>query len=198
MIKRNPDREARLLAKWREGKSARQAAIETGTPEGSTYHYWAKFGRDPEKANRLAQSLKPSQQIQSQDIAKQTIIAIEARKAKTTYEKLMSQGKYEDAKASIEAQAAYEKYMASKASAVTSKLALYLSEPKTHESLIEAVCIEMIQNRKAAGDGDLTAIDVVDVQLTGFSNLIPANHLELMRNALGVEREKLNPFRRPA
>jgi transposase len=193
MIKRNPRREALLLVEWKEGKTAREAAKEAGVPEGTTYYYWKKFGRDPEKANRLAQSLKPPEKLQAQDYAIQMFYASEARQAKATYDSLVSQGKYEEAKSSVEARAALERYMSSKLSAITSLVPVYLSDPKQYEPFIGDVLAEMLQKEKAAGAGDIAAIDNVQKELTGLAPMIPKEDLEIMMLVLQADRMNFAP-----
>jgi hypothetical protein len=191
MLKRNPQREALLLAKWREGKTVREAARETGIPEGTTSYYWKKFNKHPETANRLAQNLKPREKLQVQDYVIQMFFAVQAREAKDLYDSLVSQGKYAEAKSSIEARAELERYIASKMSTTTSVVPVYLADPKLYEPFIGRALGEMLQNKEAAGAGKIEAIDQVEKDLAALSPSIPPEHMQVMTIVLRMYRNQL-------
>ena len=107
---RNPKREAALLNQWRNGIPARQAALNTGIPEGTTFYYYRKFNRDPEKANRLARSHEPEEERSLHQKMADTRAASEVRKFQTKYDKLIEEGKYAEAKSLAEAEGAARHY----------------------------------------------------------------------------------------
>src|SRR5438128_1554107 len=93
-LRRNPEREARLLEQWRKGSSAREAARVTGTPEGTVYYYWKRFNRDPEKANRLSMSLKPRRKLSPMDVIMQLVDVQSADEIQAKFDQLIKEAKY--------------------------------------------------------------------------------------------------------
>jgi len=53
-FRRNIGRERTLLRHWRRGDTVKVASLLTGIPEGSISHYYARFNRNPEKYQKIA------------------------------------------------------------------------------------------------------------------------------------------------
>lgn len=51
-FRKNFDRERTLLRHWMEGETVREAAEDSGIPEGTISHYYARFNRNKEKYQR--------------------------------------------------------------------------------------------------------------------------------------------------
>lgn len=180
MLKRNPRREATLLAKWKDGKAARDAARETGIPEGSTYHYYRKFNKDPENYNRLAKSLKPSEALRPQEIVMQWGLAMAAEDVSEKYNALMKEGKYVEAKDYIEAKKAYDRYINSQFGNITSAIARYSSAPKKYQLLIPKYVEESIKMQLDAGVELPAAVEQFQMTVAAMFDKLPPNHASQM------------------
>lgn len=184
LLERNPRREALLLAKWREGKTAREAALETGVPEGSTYYYWRKFNKDPERANRLAGSFRPPANLRPIDILTQTLGRRSKEEVFSEYNRLMKEGKYVQAKSMIEAQQAFDKYVKSANAELTSWIALYMAKPEKYGHVIPNFVREYVQVKMNGGVTFATALEETKAEFAALSGLLQAGHGALMMTEL--------------
>lgn len=150
LMKRNPEREASLLEEWTKGRPAREAARETGIPEGTTYYYWRKFNRDPEKANRLARSLKPRKKLNEKDMLLQSIEVENANAIQKNFAELIKQGKYPQAEYYIRATREALHFRNELMAKVNSVTALYMANPENFP-LIPFVVREMVGVMVAEG-----------------------------------------------
>jgi transposase len=158
MMKKNPEREASLLDEWKKGTPAREAARITGVPEGTVYYYWKRFNRDPEKANRLAASLKPSRKLSDLDILLQSVKVQSAYEVQARFDSLLKEGKFEQAEHYIRAQREAERYQNEHKQDVSSIIAFYLADPERNAHLVLDVAREMIQR---GVDGGMAFPDAV-------------------------------------
>ena len=159
VFSRNSEREARLLDEWRQGRPARQAAINTGTPEGTTYYYYRKFNKDPEKANRLAISLKPLKKLNPKDIMLQSLALQTADETSARFAELIKQGKYPQAEYYIKAVREATRLRREQVSGVNSFTALYMANPQRNAALIPDVAKEWVQMEMEEGHTNLEAIE---------------------------------------
>jgi transposase len=157
MMKRNPEREASLLDEWKKGTPAREAARMTGVPEGTVYYYWRRFNRDPEKANRLAASLKPRRKLSDADIIQRsnTIRLSEGVRAK--FDSLMKEEKFVQADYYMRAQRQAEQYYNEQKQS-RSFLTLYLADPVGYAGQIFEAAREVLQREMDNGVAFLDAV----------------------------------------
>jgi transposase len=173
VFSRNPEREARLLEEWRKGSTAREAATNTGIPEGTTYYYYRKFNRDPEKANRLAKSLKPAKQLTPQEVMLQAFSVQNADQAMKKIHKLMDEGKFAEADSYIKAELGMRRLSASLWSGINSYRALFFSDPDVYGSFASEAVREMIQAEMATGVTYLQAIEQLEQAWATQMPLLP-------------------------
>lgn len=150
-MKKNPEREASLLDEWKKGTPAREAARITGVPEGTVYYYWKKFNRDPEKANRLAASLKPNRKLSDWDIFLQSVKVRSAYEVQAKFDILMKEGKFDQAEQYIRAQREAERYRNEHRQDANSFIALYFADPERNAHLILEAMRELVQRETDKG-----------------------------------------------
>jgi hypothetical protein len=82
--------------------------------------YFVRFNKDPEKFHRQkARSGSTAYVDPYLDLSKQVLRDVQAKLVSARHNKLMSEGKFVQARLAIEAETAYEKYISSKTSSVT-------------------------------------------------------------------------------
>jgi transposase len=157
-MKKNPEREASLLDEWKKGTPAREAARITGVPEGTVYYYYRRFNRDPEKANRLATSLKPRRKLSDWDIIRQSDKIRLGERVQAKFDSLMKEGKFVQADYYMRAQRLAERYRNEQKQGVNSILALYLADPEGYAGQILDAAREMLQREMDKGVAFLDAV----------------------------------------
>jgi transposase len=160
MMKKNPEREASLIDEWKKGTPAREAARITGVPEGTVYYYWKRFNRDPEKANRLATSLKPRKKLSDLDIIRQTDKIRLGEKVQAKFDSLMKEEKFVQADYYMRAQHQAERYRNEQKQGLNSILALYLADPEGYAGQILDAAREMLQREMDKGVAFLDAVSL--------------------------------------
>jgi len=188
VFSRNAEREARLLDEWRNGTTAREAARKTGDPEGTVYYYWKKFSRDPEKANRLAASLKPRRKLSPMDITFQTIALKTADDIDRKYNQLVKEGKYPQSEYFLRAEVERRRLRREIVSDVNSVTALYLANPEESVALIPDVARELVQIEMEKGS---TLPEAVEKLENSLSVLFLFEHTKHTAAMLGLGLEAL-------
>ncbi len=168
VFSRNPEREARLLDQWVKGITAREAAANAGVPEGTTFYYYRKFNRDPEKANRLARSLKPRKKLTTQDVLLQSMSARSAEIVSNEYLRLIGEGKFADAYNYVRAAREHRRLRGEMLSDVNSIIAVYMSDPDKNEALIPRVVREVVQIAANEGHSFEEAIEIAENSASPF------------------------------
>jgi transposase len=188
-------REAMLLEYWRNGKTARQAARETGVPEGTTYYYYKKFNKDPARANRLAKSLRPSQNLGALDHLEQSTKALATEEVTKKYESLMNEGKFVEAKQYLEAEQVHDRYRSQQLSDVTSDFALYYSAPTKYRMLIPQVLEEVLSmdeggtNPPAADSEFQLLCDAISTRIPEEQKPLFLAHLRKRRRQFDLDKK---------
>ena len=200
-MKRNPEREANLLDEWKKGTPAREAARITGVPEGTVYYYWKRFNRDPEKANRLATSLKPRRKLSDLDILQQSNRIRLGEGVQAEFDSLMKEGKFVLADYYMRAQRQAERYHNEQKQGRNSILALYLADPEGYAGSTLDAARELLQREMDKGMAFLDAVSPSEqsavIMATALhrpdagAKLIAT--LELLKNAYLVEQETKKP-----
>lgn len=203
-MKKNPDREASLLDEWKKGTTAREAAKIAGVPEGTAYYYWRRFNRDPEKANRLAASLKPRRRLSDADVVVQFMKAQSMEEVQAKFDTLVKEGKFEQAEHYIKAQREAEHYRNERTRDVSSTLALYLSNPERNDHLILEAMRELVQREMDKGVAFLDAVSSSEHEVAAAAQikhnpdlgvrLVAA--LEVLKNEHLAEQKENKPEKR--
>ncbi|MGD0478474.1 MAG: hypothetical protein ABSB29_09970 [Nitrososphaerales archaeon] len=203
-MKKNSEREASLLDEWRKGTPAREAARITGVPEGTVYYYWKRFNRDPEKANRLAASLKPRRNLSELDLVLQSEKVRLADEAQAKFESLMKEGKFVQADYYIMAQRQAERYHNEQRQGVNSILALYLSNTEKYDYLILEAAREMVQREMDQGVAfpdavsslEQTAVAAAQITHNPGAGVKLVAALEVLKNEYLAEQKEKKPEKR--
>jgi len=98
---RNKQREEIIYQRWLKGMTIRATSEETAIPEGTVAYYYKKFNKNPEKFSSSNQS-ESKDSDKKYSIAGEIAGAISARDTYQTYNRLIKEEKYHEAKEYIE------------------------------------------------------------------------------------------------
>jgi hypothetical protein len=183
VVRKNLARERTLLSYWVNAESVRVTAEKTGIPEGSVSRYFARFNKDPEKYHRQVVQRAAVPEDPYSDLPQQVFKMHHADVVIERHDRLMSEGKFAQAKIAIEAEMLYSKYISSATAGVTA-LAAFLANPRKYNWILPIVIAELVGGEVLSGKSVTDTLDRYQKQVDGAQDSAAKTEAQMAMNQL--------------